>query len=191
MFPEILSLVHSMIKNSTNEPRIVATTPNAVARKFINYWKMLPFFANKTPDFRFPILVVLTIVLLTACGTATPPREFAPGGEIVAKAIALQFSQTQQSLSQQLNISVPQFDLSQIEVKQIEPISIGNLPTYHLQGTYYLSLKLPRRQVTQKNNPFDIYLQRQAEGETWRLLKREFAAANSQPQWSSYLIPNS
>ena len=179
-----------MIKNSTNEQRTVFTTANVAARKSINYLKMLQPLENKTSDFLLGILLVLTIVILTACGTNPPPREFAPGGEIVAKAIALQLSQTEQTLSQQLYTSVPQLDIEQIKVQQIEPLSIGNLPTYHLQGTYQLTLKLPRQQVTQKNNPFDIYLQRQAEGETWRLLKRKFSPSKAKLQWSSYLIPN-
>jgi hypothetical protein len=136
----------------------------------------------------YPIVILLTLVVLTACGAATPPPEFAPKGEIVEKGIALQLSQTQEDLSQQLNTSPPELTIRQIEVKQIEPLFIGNLPTYHLQGTYNLTLKLPRQRVTQRKNPFDIYLQRQAEGETWRLLKRQVSPSSSQPQWSSYLI---
>ena len=122
------------------------------------------------------------ILLLSACSTPTPPRELAPNGQIVQKAIALQLNQTQQKIADRLNASRPQIQLNQITVKQIEPIFVDKLATYHLKGTYTLTLKLPRQQVTQKNNAFDIYIQRQAQGKTWRLLKRE---AN---QWTSYLI---
>ena len=124
---------------------------------------------------------VALILLLSACSAATPPRELAPNGQIVQKAIALQLNQTQQKIADRLNASSPQIQLHQIAVKQIEPIFVDKLATYHLKGTYTLTLKLPRQQVTQ-NNAFDIYLQRQAQGKTWRLLKRE---AN---QWTSYLI---
>ena len=124
---------------------------------------------------------VALILLLSACSTPTPPRELAPNGQIVQKAIALQLNQTQQKIADRLNASSPQIQLNQITVKQIEPIFVDKLATYHLKGTYTLIIKLPRQQVTQ-NNAFDIYIQRQAQGKTWRLLKRE---AN---QWTSYLI---
>lgn len=134
-----------------------------------------------------PILSTILIFLLSACSTPTPPIEFAPDGEIISKAIAFQVSQTQQRLSQQLNASRPQIEIAQINVKKIEPIVVGNLPAYHLKGTYNLTLTLPRQRVTQKNNRFDLYLQRQVEGKTWRLLRRE-ASSSGEAQWSSYLI---
>jgi hydroxypyruvate isomerase len=133
------------------------------------------------------IVTFVLIFLLNACSSVKPPLEFAPDGEIVQKAIALQLSQTQQGLGQQLNASRPEFKITQISVKKIEPIAVSNLAAYHLKGTYNLTLILPRKQVKQKNNHFDLYLQRQIEGKTWRLLKRNLNSSQ-QPQWSSYLI---
>jgi hydroxypyruvate isomerase len=133
------------------------------------------------------IATILFIFLLSACSSVKPPIEFAPNGEIIQKAIALQLSQTQQNLGQQLNASRPEFKITQISVKKIEPIAVGNLAAYHLEGTYNLTLILPRQQVKQKNNNFDLYLQRQIEGKTWRLLKRN-ANSPQQNQWSSYII---
>lgn len=133
-----------------------------------------------------PILITILILLLTACSTPTPPTEFAPDGDIVQKALLLQLNQTQQRLSQQLNTVNPDLEISQILVKTLEPVYISDLPAYHLQGTYTLKLTLPRQAVTQKNNRFEIYLQRQVEGKTWRLLKRDVTPTES--QWSSYLV---
>ncbi len=133
-------------------------------------------------------LAAILIVLLTACGSPTPPIELAPDGDLVQKAIALQLSQTEQRLSNRLVASPPELEVSQITVKQLESLFIAKLPTYHLQGTYNLKIKLPRQQVTQKQNRFDIYLQRQAEGKTWRLIKRQVSSSDGQPKWSSYLI---
>jgi hypothetical protein len=132
-------------------------------------------------------IAAILLILLTACSTPTPPLEFAPDGDIIQKAIALQLSQTQQRLSQQLNASRPKLEINQINVKKIEPIVVANLAAYHLSGTYYLTLRLPRQKVKQSNNYFDIYLQRQIEGKTWRLLKRE-VDSSQKTQWSSYLI---
>jgi hypothetical protein len=135
-----------------------------------------------------PILAAILIFVLAACSSPTPPTEFAPDGEIIQKAIALQLNQTEALLSQQLNASPPDLEISKIAVKRLEPVFVEELPAYHLQGTYQLDLSLPRQQVSQKNNPFDIYLQRQAEGKTWRLLKRELHEPNAETQWKSYLI---
>ena len=134
-------------------------------------------------------LAAILILLLTACGSPTPPIELAPDGDLVQKAIALQLSQTEQRLSNRLVASPPELEVSQITVKQLESLFIARLPTYHLQGTYNLKIKLPRQQVTQKQNRFDIYLQRQAEGKTWRLIKRQASSTDAQPKWSSYSIP--
>jgi hypothetical protein len=111
------------------------------------------------------ILMVILAGLLTACGTQ-------PDRSIVEKAIALQVSQTQQELSRQLFQST-QLDtkISQVKVKNQQRLAIEALTAYRVQGTYDLTLKLPSRRVTQRQNSFDIYLQRQSEGKTWRLAR--------------------
>lgn len=134
------------------------------------------------------IAAVILIFLLASCSTSKPPLEFAPEGEIIQKAIAMQIAQTQQGIGQQLNASRPDAEVSQINVKKIEPVVVGTLPTYHLKGTYNLTLILPRQKVTQKNNRFDLYLQRQIEGKTWRLLKRKFDLNTQENSWASYII---
>ena len=135
-----------------------------------------------------PIWAAILIVLLSACEATTPPREFAPSGKIVKSAIALGLHQTEARLSAQLKATQPQLEIHRITVKQIDPLYIAQLPTYHLQGTYNLTIKLTRQQVTQKKNCFDITLQRQAEGKTWRLLKHQVSRSGTS-EWVSYLIP--
>lgn len=134
------------------------------------------------------ILIITLILLIGACSSATPPRELAPGGDIVKRAIELQIDRSEQRISEYLTASPPKLEINKIAVKQIEPIFVGDLAAYHLQGTYNLTLKFSRQQVTQNKNSFDIYLQRQAEGKTWRLLRRDFDRAKNSIQWSSYLI---
>ncbi|MBR8828475.1 MAG: hypothetical protein DSM107014_11350 [Gomphosphaeria aponina SAG 52.96 = DSM 107014] len=134
------------------------------------------------------VLATNIIIWLTACSTQAPPTELAPEPEIVKKAIALQLNLTQTQLTQKLNAATPALEIGQINVKQLEPIFIAKLPAYHLQGTYDLTIKLPRQQAKQKNNPFEIYLQRQIEGKTWRLLKRETSKTEEKTQWNTYLI---
>lgn len=137
------------------------------------------------------ILAAIFIILLTACGTTTPPTELAPAGEIVEKAIALQLQQTSSSLSQQLELTTPKLTISNINVNKLEPIFIAELPAYHLVGTYNLTMKFSRQKVKLKNDPFEIYLQRQTEGKTWRLLRKKITDSAGKIEWLSYLIPQS
>jgi uncharacterized lipoprotein YmbA len=136
-----------------------------------------------------PFLVFILIILLGACSTPTPPTELAPSGDLIQQAIALQLEQTEQQLSRQLNASHPTLEIGQIRVKKLDPLFIADLPAYRLQGTYKLKITLPRQQVTQPENQFEIYLQRQSEGKTWRLLRREVDSSSQESKWSSYALP--
>ncbi len=134
-------------------------------------------------------LVVVLVITLTACGASTPPLGLAPTKQLVQKAIAFQVNQSQQQLTQQLQSSAQKFEITQVKLKQLEPLFVEDLPTYHILGTYTLNVKLPQRQLVQENNPFNIYLQRQREGKTWRLALRQDTGKNIQPTWRTYLIP--
>ena len=127
-------------------------------------------------------------MLVVACQGSPPPLEFAPDGAVVKQAILLQLSQTQAKLSQNLNANQPEFTVSKIAVEDIDAITVNRLPTYRLKGTYSLKLKLPRQTVKQPRNPFDVYLQRQSEGESWRLLRRDIDPASQEAHWTTYLI---
>lgn len=135
------------------------------------------------------ILTAILLALLTACGTVG----LEPSSQLVQRAIALQLEQTQQQLSQQPRKSgrthlPPRFEINRAVITKQEPLVIQNLPAYHVQGTYDFTLKLPQRQVNQQQNPFDIYLQRQKEGKTWRLALPQSTGKGSKPVWLTYLI---
>ncbi|MDJ0508044.1 MAG: hypothetical protein QNJ64_02135 [Crocosphaera sp.] len=142
---------------------------------------------NKKPLLR-GILIIFFSLTLTACKTTAVPLEFAPDGQIVRGAISLQLEQRLNPLSEQLNVQKPNLDISNINVKNIDTVIISNLPSYHLTGTYNLKLNLLRQQVKQKENKFDLYLQRQAEGKTWRLLSKDNKISSGEVSWKSYLI---
>ncbi|NJL83315.1 MAG: hypothetical protein HC890_10850 [Chloroflexaceae bacterium] len=134
------------------------------------------------------LAVGLICVLLGACSAARPPLELAPPGDIVQKAILLQLELAQQRLAEQLDTPQPRPKIGSISVKQLDPLYTDSLATYHLQGTYNLRLQLPHQEISQ-SNPFDIFLQRQIEGKSWRLLREENQGENQQSQWFSYLVP--
>ncbi|MGV0024915.1 hypothetical protein [Phormidesmis priestleyi] len=110
------------------------------------------------------ILAIILAGLLTACGV----REL-PNTALVRKAIAMQVSQTQQEISQQLRLEAPKVEVDRVQIKTRSPLTIQNLTAYRIEGTYDFTLKLRDRKVAQKDNPFEVYLQRQSEGKTWRL----------------------
>jgi hypothetical protein len=134
------------------------------------------------------VLAAIFTIALTGCGTNTPSLGFAPSKQLVQKAIALQVSQTQQQLTQQLQSLPPKFEVTQVTLKQLEPLFVDNLPTYHFLGTYNLKIELPQQRVTQNNNSFDVYLQRQKEGKTWRLAVPKSIGKGTPTSWHTYLI---
>lgn len=136
------------------------------------------------------LIAVVLILLLGACSSPTPPRELAPGGDTIRRAIALSLSKTQSTLAEQLRTQAPEVKISSIKIEQLEPVYIAHLAAYHLQGTYNLKLNLSDQTVRQKKNPFDIYLQRQVEGKTWRLLQKDRNNEDEEhPRWFSYSLP--
>lgn len=135
------------------------------------------------------VLIAIFLGILTACGTNTPSLGLAPNKQLVQKALALQINQTQQQLTQQLQSSPPKFEITKVVLKQLEPIFIGDLPAYHFRGTYNLKIKLLQQQVTQQKNSFDIYLQRQKQGKTWRLAIPQNIVKGNPSSFKTYLIP--
>lgn len=129
----------------------------------------------------------LLLLTLGACQPVSAPLEFAPDGPVVRAALTYQLQETQRRLSEQLEIPAPEVKLSDIRVETLEPILIQKLAAYHLRGRYDVSLTLPRQHQERKNNRFEIYLQRQEEGKSWRLLQRE-VLADQTTQWYSELI---
>lgn len=107
-------------------------------------------------------MVIVLATVLVACGSAnTVPNA------VVKKAIALQTTQTQQQISDQLRLSSsPKVQIDRFKVNDQSPINIQGFPSYKVKGTYDFTLKLPKQQVNQKDNPFEVYVQRQGAGKT-------------------------
>ena len=119
-------------------------------------------------------LILVLVLLLNGCSGVEPNRE------IVENAIALQTRLLQQQLQQ---ISKPVID--HVNITQKQALSIDKLTGYQINGTY--DLKLPKQRLSQKKNPFDIYLQRQKEGKAWRLALPKMAK-NGVFTWLTYAI---
>lgn len=122
-------------------------------------------------------LILVLVLLLNGCSSGEPNRQ------IVEKAIALQTQQLQQQLQQK----VSKLEISQVNITQKQPLSIDKLAGYQIQGTYDFTISLPKQRLSKQKNPFDIYLQRQKEGKTWRLALPRMAK-NGVFTWLTYAI---
>jgi hypothetical protein len=133
-------------------------------------------------------LIAIFTLTISGCGVNTPSLGQAPSKQLVKSAIALQVSQTQEQLTQQLQSSPAKLKITKVSFKQLEPLFFGGLPTYHFLGTYNIKIGLPEQESQQKNS-FDVYIQRQREGKTWRLLIPENNDKKANSTWRTYLIP--
>lgn len=137
------------------------------------------------------ITLVLTVIFgiaLTACGTAKPTLGVAPSKYLIEKALEEQVTQTQQQLAQQLQSSPPEFAITQIAFQQLQPLYLGDLPTYRIQGTYHITIKSPKQPLTETENSFNMYLQRQKEGKTWRIALPQYISNGIPTNWRTYLL---
>jgi hypothetical protein len=130
------------------------------------------------------LLTAVLLVFLAGCGTIG----LLPTPELVEKAIALQVEQTQAELNSKLDLDFQGFEIKGLKIRQELPLTIQNLPAFRVRGTYDLILHLPKRQLKQLQQAFDVYLQIQQEGKTWRLLVPEEVSAGSPQTWRSYLL---
>jgi hypothetical protein len=109
---------------------------------------------------------------------------------LVEQAIALELGQVQQDLSQQLRLDVQpgQIQIHQVRISVEQPIRIQQLPAYRITGTYDYRFKSATRQTTQRQIPFQVYLQRQQEGKTWRMA-RLITGDEGEAVWVTQQLP--
>lgn len=132
------------------------------------------------------LIICLLTLILTACNNTS----IGPSTDLVQKAIGFNLEHTQEQLSEKLNLDTRGFDINHLHINQRKLFKLDNLPTYKLSGTYDLIFKLPEREITQAQKSFNVYLQLQKEGKTWRLLVPEKKENETQASWYSYLISN-
>ncbi len=116
--------------------------------------------------------IQLCLVGFLAFGLVACQHPSALPNELVRQALALQIDQTNALLTQQLKASglaAPLVDIKRVVVLMETPLMIEQLPGFHVKGVYDAVVDLPDRQLTQRQQTFALYLQRQAEGKTWRL----------------------
>lgn len=132
------------------------------------------------------LLVAILCLVVSGCGV----KLLIPDMVLVKQAIARQITLDQKQVARQLfwSETVPKFQLQRVTISAIEPMVIQNLQSYQVRGSYDLTLKFSKRQWQQQQNPFEVYLQRQQRGETWRLARPQIESQNNEIIWLTYLI---
>ncbi len=131
------------------------------------------------------VISIFVAIALWGCGNLT--GEY-PNEVLVARAIALQLNLNQTPLSQQLHLNTsPVFTIDRVAIAQQEFLKIQDLPSFHLRGTYDVTVVQSSRELKQQRQPFDLYLQRQKQGKTWRLARRELTQGAA--LWRTWLVP--
>ncbi|MGD1851774.1 MAG: hypothetical protein ACFCBU_14685 [Cyanophyceae cyanobacterium] len=78
--------------------------------------------------------------------------------------------------------------VTHIRVKERLPLTVGDRPGFKISGTYDLDLNREGRQTRQRRSPFEIYLQRQPEGKTWRLAHLNPGDQEHEAVWELYRL---
>jgi hypothetical protein len=131
------------------------------------------------------LILLILCMCLGSCMATAAPREFAPDGPVIQRAIAQKLQRHYQQLSQTISALPPVLEPKNIQVQSLDAFFLQSLPVYHLQGTYDLTLTFSsQRNETRRRNTFDLYLQRQPEGKTWRSLEQ------TSQGWRSQQLPD-
>ena len=130
------------------------------------------------------VVLVGLMLLLSGCVALG-----APSKAIIQQALQLQVEQTQQRLSQQLKLSTPQIEIRKLKVGDRAALKIGDLSSYRVRGQFDLQISQGRRRQQTQAAPFEVFLQRQPEGKTWRLAVPAGSRNGVDQEWQTYALP--
>lgn len=114
--------------------------------------------------------VALLICLAVGLSACSSPSVLPT--DVVERALVMHLSQTVELLAQQLKLpstTLPLVDIKRFRIVEEQALPIENLSGYRVQGLYDAVIYWPERHITQRQQSFTLYLQRQMEGKTWRL----------------------
>lgn len=127
------------------------------------------------------LLAAVLMLGLSSCGAQGPETR------LVKRAIALEFQQAQETLSQQLRTPVPRFKIQRVAIDEQTPLRIEGLSAFRVQGHYDVEVTFPDQRYHQTGNGFDLYLQELGEGQAWQLAIPHLSEAGQQ-LWETHLL---
>ncbi|MFM7647862.1 MAG: hypothetical protein ACKO50_07310 [Cyanobium sp.] len=126
-----------------------------------------------------PLLLVLP---LGACASGgQPPRS------VLLQALALQIQLTQGAIAQALELEAAGApEVSRVRVAEQQAIRIGEAQGWRLAGAF--DWRLPGDPI-RVDSPFELFLQRGARGESWRLARPSGSPDGSTQAWITDPLP--
>jgi hypothetical protein len=128
------------------------------------------------------LLPLLLVLPLSACGSVgQPPRS------VLLQGLALQIQLTQGAIAQALELEAGGLpEVSRVRVAEQQAIRIGDGQGWRLAGSFDWRLPGDRFRV---DSPFELYLQRGARGESWRLARPSGSPDGSTQAWITDPLP--
>jgi hypothetical protein len=127
-------------------------------------------------------MVGLLVMGLGACAPSDGP----PQGTLL-NALALQIQLTQADVARALSLeSVGLPVVSRVRVEQQAPVTIGPSKGLRIAGRFDWRLGNDPFRV---DAPFEIFLERGARGESWRLARPAGRAPEGEQEWLTYPLP--
>lgn len=109
-----------------------------------------------------------------------------PQGTLL-NALALQIQLTQADVAKALNLdSVGAPEVSRVRVEKQEPLTIGQDHGLRIAGRFDWRLG---RDPFRVDAPFEVFLERGARGESWRLARPAGQAPEGEQEWLTYPLP--
>ena len=146
---------------------------------------MLPQLSSPVPGLKrvfrrlLQVLCVLSIAMsLTACAGSQPPRA------LLNEALALQIQLTQSAIASSLDLSPMPIapSVSRVRVEEQDSFALGDEQGLRISGRFDWQLPGDRVQV---DSPFELFLQRGARGQSWRLARPKGGSEDRQA-WLTY-----
>jgi len=129
------------------------------------------------------VLPLLLLLPLGACAAADQP----PRG-VLLQALVLQIQLTQGAIAQALDLEAAGLpEVSRVRVAEQQAIPIGEAQGWRLAGAF--DWRLPGDPI-RVDSPFELYLQRGARGESWRLARPSGSPDGSTQAWITDPLPS-
>lgn len=148
---------------------------------------MLPLLPSPPGRSLSPLRLVLAplltlLLLLGGCSRGGQP----PRG-VLLDALSLQIQLTQGAIARALDLEAGGLpEVSRVRVEEQEAVAIGEGPGLHLSGRF--DWRLPG-DVIRVDSPFELYLQRGARGESWRLARPSGSSDGNSQDWITEPLP--
>jgi hypothetical protein len=136
------------------------------------------------PVVTVPIVVLVLLISLVLGGCSGRGQ---PAASVVQGALALQIQLTQSAIAEALQLKTPGApEVSHVRVASTDAVRIGEGRGVRLKGAFDWRLAGDPVRV---DSPFDIYLQRGARGQSWRLARPQGSLDGNSQVWITDPLP--